>query len=169
MRQVYKARTHLEENCGSSFAKKQSPVKHLSHVIYAGFVERGFVICSLRGCYALGVRASRGVRTVGERARNCAGLRPDLQSVLTQWWNDSPIRYKPQKIRFPQSRLVCRGKQIWRYDSHTGAATAPPRSYRIEPQNQYTPVATNTIVLSSRASRGWHAHPSSPCRQTTHA
>lgn len=37
----------------------------------------------------------RGVRTVGVRARNCAGLRPDLQSVLTQWWDDSPFRYKP--------------------------------------------------------------------------
>lgn len=36
--------------------------------------------------------------------------------------------------------LVCRGKQIWRYDGRTGAATAPPRSCRIVPQNQYTPL-----------------------------
>jgi len=133
---------------------------HLSSTCHALFTRvLSFATCSPRGCYALRIRALHGVKTIRERARNNAGLRPDLQSVLTQWWDELPFRCKPQKIRFPQSRLICRGETNMAvrqpYWSCNGSTSQLPYCTT----KSIHRVATNTIVLSQRANRNGHARP----------
>lgn len=147
---------HLEESCGGSFAERDNHLSSTCHALFTRVSPCADSHHLLEGMLrALGVRAALG----GENGQS---TRAELRGVAS---GSSICTYamvgrlagpgvSRRKSRFPQSRLACRGKQIWRYDGRTGAATAPPRSCRVVPQNQYIgSVATNTIVLSSRAAR----------------
>lgn len=141
-------------------ATRQPPVKHLSRVVYAEMSSSAGLAVAGDATYRARSRRFSRVDTGGRGVRPVAGSRLNPRRVLTQRGKDSPVRCSPQKIHFPQSRPICGGKQIWRCATATGAATAPPRSCRIVPENQYPPhvVATNTPDVSSSRNKLRHAH-----------
>jgi len=124
------------------------------------FAERGFIVegaprAANSGSFALPVRIGTGGRGV----RMDAGSRLDRQRVLTQRGDDPAVRYSPQKIRFPQFRPICRGKQIWRCGSHWSCNRSTSQlPYRTRKSIR---VATNTpgfaVVVVAAAGRLRHA------------